>query len=202
MADPSARERLRREALAAASLDHPFICKVFEIGEADGAMFLVMEFVAGETLFQRMQAGTVPLAEALLIAREVAEALEAAHKNLFLHRDLKPANVMMTQGHVKVMDFGLAKQFDSGFADPAAVTVAVSPASPHKAWWWALPTVMLPEQVRGVPLDQRSDLFAFGILLYELVMGAHPFRRASATETMAAICAIRPTSTGICRKAS
>jgi len=187
VADPSARERLRREALAAASLDHPFICKVFEIGEADGAMFLVMEFVAGETLFQRMQAGPLPLAEALLIAREVAEALEAAHKNLFLHRDLKPANVMMTQGHVKVMDFGLAKQFDSGFADPAAVTVAVSPALTAQGMVVGTPDYMSPEQVRGVPLDQRSDLFAFGILLYELVMGAHPFRRASATETMAAI---------------
>jgi eukaryotic-like serine/threonine-protein kinase len=110
-ADASARERLRREAAAAAALDHPYICKVFDIGEEREILFLAMEFVDGETLHQRLRSGTMSLAEALRIAGEVAEALEKAHTNRFIHRDLKPANVMLTQGHVKVMDFGLARPF-------------------------------------------------------------------------------------------
>src|ERR1700722_13414754 len=105
--DASARERLRREATAAASLDHPFICKIFEIGEADGTLFLVMEFITGVTLQQHLRSGKLPLAEALRIAAEVAEALEDAHHKQLVHRDLKPANIMLTQGGVKVMDFGL-----------------------------------------------------------------------------------------------
>ena len=131
-ANAEARERLRREAQAAALLDHPFICKVFEIAEVDGALFLVMEFVSGETLFERLCAGRLPLAEALRLAREIGEALEEAHKKRFLHRDLKPANVMVTQSHVKVMDFGLARQFNSAAAtaisNESDPTIAASPA--------------------------------------------------------------------------
>src|ERR1022692_1102718 len=97
-ANPSARERLRREASAAAALDHPFICKVFEIGEERGELFLVMEFISGDTLYEQLNAGSLPLPEALRIAAEVAEALEEAHNNRFVHRDLKPANVMLAQG--------------------------------------------------------------------------------------------------------
>src|SRR5947209_5826267 len=105
-----ARERFRREAVAAAGLDHPFICKLLEIGEKDSTLFLVMEFIKGQTLYERLRSGPLPLADALRIAGEVAEALDHAHNNRFVHRDLKPANVMITQGHVKVMDFGLAKR--------------------------------------------------------------------------------------------
>ena len=104
-ANASARERLRREALAAAALDHPFICKVFEIGEERGELFLVMEFISGDTLYEQLNAGSLPLPEALRIAAEVAEALEEAHNNRFVHRDLKPANVIVAQGHVKVIGF-------------------------------------------------------------------------------------------------
>src|SRR5229473_3235995 len=111
-ADASARERLRREAVAAAALDHPFICKVFEIGEERGVLFVVMEFVTGDTLYQRLSLGGLPVPEALRISGEIAEAVEEAHNNRFVHRDLKPANVMLTAGgHAKVMDFGLAKKF-------------------------------------------------------------------------------------------
>jgi serine/threonine protein kinase len=108
----SARERLRREAASAAALDHPFICKVYEMGEERDLLFLVMEFVEGQTLHQRLQDGSLPLSLALQLAGEMAEALEKAHGPRFVHRDLKPANVMISHGHVKVMDFGLAKQFD------------------------------------------------------------------------------------------
>jgi tetratricopeptide (TPR) repeat protein len=196
-ADAAARERLRREAQAAASLDHPFICKVFEIGEAEGAVFLVMEFVAGETLYERLSAGALPLAEALRIAREVAEALGEAHKNRFVHRDLKPANVMLTQGHAKVMDFGLARQFEESQPKESASTVAAAnPGLTGQGMIVGTPDYMSPEQVRGEPLDQRSDLFSFGILLCDLLGGVHPFRRATATETMAAILRDPPRLTG------
>jgi serine/threonine-protein kinase len=118
-ADAAARERLRREALSAAALDHPFVCKVFEIGEAPSAeggstLFIVMEFVRGETLHARLSAGPLPMGEALAVAGEIAEALEAAHARQIVHRDLKPGNVMLSsQGHVKVMDFGLAKNLSA-----------------------------------------------------------------------------------------
>jgi eukaryotic-like serine/threonine-protein kinase len=110
-ADQQARGRLRFEAMAAAALDHPYICKIFEIGEDGGALFLVMEYIAGETLHHRMCGGRMPLADTLCVAGEIAEALHEAHARGILHRDLKPANIMLTQqGHVKIMDFGLAKR--------------------------------------------------------------------------------------------
>ena len=110
-ADAVARERLRREALAAAGLDHPFICKVYEIGDADGRAFIVMEYVEGDTLHARSREALLPVRQVIDIAHELAQALDAAHRRGIVHRDLKPANVMLTpQGHVKVMDFGLAKQ--------------------------------------------------------------------------------------------
>ena len=106
---PDARERLRREALAAAALDHPFVCKIFEIGDDADALFIVMEYIVGETLHARLAVAPPSPSEAFRIAGEIAEALEAAHARRIVHRDLKPANVMLTlQGRVKVMDFGLA----------------------------------------------------------------------------------------------
>src|SRR5712692_1253302 len=112
-ADPRARERLRREAMAVAALDHPYICKIFEIGEDGDALFLVMEYIVGATLHHRLLEGRMPLPDALRVAGEIAEALQEAHAGGFLHRDLKPANIMLTQqGHVKVMDFGLAKRIE------------------------------------------------------------------------------------------
>src|ERR1039458_4179582 len=191
-ANPSARERLRREASAAAALDHPFICKVFEIGEDRGELFLVMEFISGDTLYEQLNAGSLPLPEALRIAAEVAEALEEAHNNRFVHRDLKPANVMLAQGHVKVMDFGLAKQFGETVqtVQDGVTIVTMTSAGPALTGAGAAigtPNYMSPEQVRGEALDQRSDLFSFGVLLCDLLGSPHPFRRPSTTETMAAI---------------
>jgi eukaryotic-like serine/threonine-protein kinase len=187
-ANPSARKRLRREAAAAAALDHPYICKVFEIGEHGEVIFLVMEFIAGETLHQRLGSGSLPLAEALRIAAEVAEALEEAHNNRFVHRDLKPANVMIARGHIKVMDFGLAKQF--GEITPASEDTPTltlpAPALTELGAAIGTPDYMSPEQVKGQSLDQRSDLFSFGILLCDLLGNPHPFRRPSTQETMAA----------------
>ena len=129
-ADPQARERLRREARAAAALDHPYICKIFEIGEDGDALFLVMEFIAGVTLHRRLQEGRMPLSDALHVAGEIAEALQEAHARRFLHRDLKPSNIMLSeQGHVKVLDFGLAKRIaDRPSADHSPISLEVDGA--------------------------------------------------------------------------
>jgi tetratricopeptide (TPR) repeat protein len=182
--DPVARERLRREALAAAALDNPFICKVYQIDEQDGRLFCVMEYVRGETLYERMHTAPLERAEALRIAGEVAEAIEEAHAKMFVHRDLKPANVMITpQGRVKVMDFGLAKRLEATEVPHADIE------SPLTARGVAIgtPDYMSPEQARGGPLDHRSDLFSFGILLSEMLIQTHPFRRANTAETTAAL---------------
>src|SRR5262245_61092511 len=156
-ADPTARERLRREALAAAALDHPFICKVHEIGDADGRMFIVMEYVEGETLHAAMRGDLLPIRRVLEVANELAQALEEAHRRGVVHRDLKPANVMLTpQGHVKVMDFGLAKH-------TAAAAPVGSGSDAHTMLTGAgvrlgTPAYMSPEQVLGSALDPRSDI--------------------------------------------
>ncbi len=188
--DPQARERLRREALAAAALDHPFICKIFEIGEDGDALFLVMEYIAGETLHRRLQDGRMPLSETLRVAGEMADALEEAHAKRLLHRDLKPSNIMIThQGHVKVMDFGLAKRIADQPRD-ADSTVSVEVRSTQLSVPGMLlgtPDYMSPEQVNGLALDVRSDLFSFGVILAEMISGRNPFRRPSMMETLSAV---------------
>ena len=185
-----ARERLRREALAAAALDHPFICKVHEIGDADGRMFIVMEYVEGETLHVAAHRALLPMRQVIDIAHELAQALDAAHRRKIIHRDLKPANVIVTpQGHVKVMDFGLAKQLVAP-ASAAAGTGAGSDAGTlltESGTRLGTPGYMSPEQVLGGSLDPRSDIFSLGVILHELATGSHPFLRSEPTETMAAI---------------
>ena len=186
-ADPQSRERLRREAMAVAAIDHPYICKIFEIGEHGQALFLVMEYVSGETLDDRLRAGRLPLPEALRLAGEVAEALQEAHGRRFLHRDLKSANVMVTDhGHVKVMDFGLAKRLDAVTAGDQPAVDSVGQLT-VEGGIVGTPAYMSPEQVKGGPLDARSDLFSFGVMLAEMISGKHPFRHASVGETLAAV---------------
>jgi eukaryotic-like serine/threonine-protein kinase len=185
-ADAAARERLRREALAAAALDHPFICKIFEVGEDNGRLYFVMEYVLGETLFARIRAGRLPLSEGLRIAGEIAEAVEEAHAKRFVHRDLKPANIMlMPQGHAKVMDFGLAKRASPGECDVTLTSDGEQLTA--RGIVVGTPDYMSPEQVTGAPIDHRSDQFSFGLILCEMLTGQHPFRRGSALETMNAI---------------
>lgn len=187
LADAIARERLRREAMASASLDHPFICKVFEVGDTGEASYIVMEYVEGQTLHQRLASGPLPLGECLRIAAEIADALEAAHAGRLVHRDLKPANVMLTpQGHVKVMDFGLARQVIAQDAE-TAVGDTLTPPLTEVGTRVGTPDYMSPEQALGEIVDARSDLFSFGILLAEILTGRHPFRRSTAETTLAAI---------------
>ena len=192
-ADSHARERLRREAMAVAALDHPYICKLFELGEDGDALFLVMEYIAGTTLHQRLLEGRMPLLDALRVAVEIAEALEEAHARGFLHRDLKPANVMLTpQGHAKVMDFGLAKRVEVLSAPDAATREMGGGALTVQGTIVGTPDYMSPEQMKGAPLDVRSDLFSFGVMLAEMTSGKHPFRKSSTMETFSAVLAEPP----------
>ena len=183
--DATARERFRREALAAAGLDHPFICKVFEIGDADGRLFIVMEYVAGETLHAALGRGPLSSSAMLALALELTDALEAAHARKIVHRDLKPANIMLTsQQHAKVMDFGLAK-----LVPDAAAETRVGAGAPitEQGARVGTPAYMSPEQVAGDAVDHRSDIFSLGVLLIEAVTGVHPFLRDTMAGTMTAI---------------
>ncbi len=182
--DPEVGRLLLREARAAAQLDHPFICKVYEVDEQQGRPFIAMEFVEGQTLKERIGPGGLPLPAALAAAVEIADALQFAHARGVVHRDLKPANVMVAaDGHVKVMDFGIAKVSPAAAGNEASTIASLArPGEPIGTLAY-----MSPEQVRGENVDARSDVFAFGILLYELVTGSNPFMRGSAVETATAI---------------
>jgi adenylate cyclase len=179
--ESDALDRLLNEARAAAALDHPFICSIYEIADVDGRPCIAMEYVRGETLERRLRRGPPELAECLRIADEIAEALEAAHNRRIVHGDLKPANVMLTAGqHIKVMDFGLATRLggEDGMSGDEADDMGQLRGTP---------AYMAPEQIRGGAADRRSDIFSFGILLCELLTGANPFVRSGVVATLAAI---------------
>ncbi len=188
------RRRLLREARAAAQLDHPFVCKVYEVGEEAGRAFLAMEFVEGVTLKERLAGGRrLDPDEAARIGGEIAEALHLAHTRGIVHRDLKPANVMLaSDGHVKVMDFGVAKRLAAPLAAADSTIAAMTVSLPGELT--GTPAYMSPEQLRGESIDARSDEFAFGMLLYELLTGTNPFKRSSTLDTAHAILNDTPPS--------
>jgi serine/threonine protein kinase/dienelactone hydrolase len=165
------RERFAGEARAVSRLAHPHICTLYDVGEQHGMSYLVMEYLEGETLAQRLEKGAVPLGEALTIAAQIAEGLEEAHRHGLIHRDIKPANVFLTaRAGVKILDFGVAKVIDAGER-------AVMPAGARTSVGTIVGTApyMSPEQLIGLPVDQRTDLFSFGVLLYELTTLERPF---------------------------
>ncbi len=181
--DEIARKRFLREARSAAALDHPFICHIHEVGKSDGKEFIAMEYVEGKTLKDKLDEAPLPLKEALPTAVEIAEAVEKAHQKGIVHRDLKPSNIMLTpEGHVKVMDFGLAKRVAAEGSEQEITSALTTEGS-------ALGTVpyMSPEQLRGKRVDTRSDIFSFGVVLYEMLTGVHPFRKSQPMETAHAI---------------
>jgi tetratricopeptide (TPR) repeat protein len=183
--DPERIDRFAREARVVASLNHPYIVTIFSVEETDGVHFLTMELVNGDTLEKALPSNGLPVAQVLEVACALADALPAAHSRGIVHRDLKPANVMITrEQRVKVLDFGLAKmQNDPAAGSPYAMTMAETGAG------LVLGTVpyMSPEQVEGKALDQRSDIFSLGVLLYEISTGRRPFQGASAAAVLSAI---------------
>jgi TolB-like protein len=183
VADEQANKRLMQEARAAATLDHPNICAVYEVSEAAGRSFIVMQYLEGQTLQARIQSKRLALNESLAIATEIADGLAEAHARGIIHRDIKPANIMVTSRGAKVMDFGLARLV-SGAAESEAKTQSLltTPGT-------ILGTVpyMSPEQVKGEKVDVRTDIFSFGVMLYEMLSGHQPFTNRSAAETISAI---------------
>src|ERR1700681_1671576 len=189
--DERARQRLLKEAKTAATLDHPNICAIYEVGQDDGHSFIVLQYIEGETLAGRLKRQLPDLREALAIAAQVADALNEAHARGIIHRDIKPENIMLTtRGQVKVLDFGLAKTLrDRGIPESDAQTGSML-SVPGMVMGTA--PYMSPEQVRGEELDGRSDIFSFGTLLYEMLSGRRPFAAKSTAEVISAILTVQP----------
>ena len=210
-ADPQFRERFDREARAISALDHPHICALYDVGDIDGAAFLVMQFLEGETLEARIARGALPLAEAMTIASQIADALDRAHRAGIVHRDLKPGNVILTRAGVgatgslqaKLLDFGLAKQGagrpagragsagDATRFDLTAPPTRGAPLTQHGAIVGTI-QYMAPEQLEGIEADERADIWAFGVLLYEMVTRRRAFEGQGQASLIGAIMTAVP----------
>ena len=190
---PKARQRFDREARAVSSLRHPHICALYDIGETDGVPFLVMEYLEGETLAARLLRGPLPVDQVLRYAIEIADALDHAHRQGIVHRDLKPSNIMLTRSGATLLDFGLAKPHgplsiadDSSDGVPATRTLTAEGAILGTLHY------MAPEQLHGSDTDARTDIFAFGALVYEMATGRQAFEGKSQASVIAAILEQRP----------
>ena len=188
---PEELERFEREARAIARVSHPNICTVYDVGQDAGVPFLVMELLEGETLAERVLRGPVPIDAALAIATQIAEALDELHSKGVVHRDLKPSNVMLTAGGVKLLDFGLAKLRDGEYEDKVEKATKSLHLTNQGTVLGTLP-YMAPEQVEGRPADARTDTFALGVVLYEMITGRAPFQGTSQASLTAAILTHEP----------
>jgi eukaryotic-like serine/threonine-protein kinase len=188
------RQRFEREARAIASLSHPHICALYDVGLQDGVNFLVMEYLEGETLADRLSHGSLKMELLLRFAVQIADALDKAHRQGFVHRDLKPGNIMLTASGVKLLDFGLAKFAAEGKAPGALISEAAATLQPLTAEGTIVGTLqyMAPEQLEGKEADTRTDIFAFGAVLYEMATGKRAFEGKSQASRIAAILAAEP----------
>src|SRR5450755_1181065 len=192
---PDAKQRFEREARAISSLQHPNICTLFDIGSQNGTDYLVMEYLEGETLADRLLKGPLPSEQVLKYGIEIAEGLEKAHRSGIIHRDLKPGNVMLTKSGAKLMDFGLAKASTAAPISGLTATFATPEAShPLTAAGMMVGTFqyMAPEQVEGQEADSRSDIFALGAVLYEMATAKRAFEGKTAASAMAAVLEREP----------
>ncbi len=211
--NPDLKQRFEREARAISSLNHPHICHLYDVGSQNGTDFLVMEFVEGQTLAQRLEKGPLPLDEALRVGVEIADALDKAHRQSIVHRDLKPGNIMLTKAGAKLMDFGLAKPA-VGAPGTSLSPVPITPSTPTVSLGaLALSTApepltkhgtivgtfqyMAPEVLQGADADARSDIFSFGCVLYEMITGRKAFEGKSQISVLAAILEKEPESIAV-----
>jgi Tol biopolymer transport system component len=193
--DPEREGRFQREARALASLQHPNVATVYGFEEAEGLRFLVMELVSGADLTERMKRGPIPVGEALVIARQIAAGLEAAHENGIVHRDLKPANIMETEdGEVKILDFGLAQAWfgDTGTDSGSSMLPTITAAMTQAGAILGTAAYMSPEQARGASVDRRADIWAFGVILFEMLTGTRLFQGETMSDTLAAVLRAEP----------
>ncbi|MEO8679698.1 MAG: protein kinase [Vicinamibacterales bacterium] len=181
------RERFEREAWAISRLSHPRVCALFDVGHVDGTAYLVMELLSGETLSARAAKGPMPIAQVLRIGAEIADALHAAHRQGIVHRDLKPANVMLTGSGVKLLDFGLAKGVEGAVAADLSGDVPTAAPVTAAGTWIGTAPYMSPEQLLGQPADARTDLFAFGAVLHEMVTGRRAFDGDTVSQIASAV---------------
>ena len=191
--DPQLRQRFEREARAVSSLSHPHICALYDIGHQDGVDYLVMEYLEGQTLAERLKQGPLPADQALRCAMEMADALDKAHRQGVVHRDLKPGNIMLTKAGAKLLDFGLAKTAGlSPNAPDAATSPTLAKALTAQGTIVGTFQYMAPEQLEGQEADARSDIFAFGAVLYEMLTGRRAFDGKSQASVIAAILNLDP----------
>src|SRR5579871_5375445 len=193
-ADAERMTRLRREAQVLASLNHPNIAAIYGFEDSGSVHALVMELVEGPTLADRIKQGTIPVEEALPIARQIGEALEYAHERGIVHRDLKPSNIKITtEGNAKVLDFGLAKALEG---DAAVTDISNSPTlsalATRAGFLLGTAAYMSPEQARGKNADRRSDIWSFGVVLFEMLSGERLFRGETTSDTLAEVLKAEP----------
>jgi serine/threonine protein kinase len=191
--EDESRRRMLREARAAAAVSHPNICQVFEAGEEQGALFITMELLTGETLADRISRGRIPVSEAISLAVETLTALHVIHAQGFIHRDLKPENIFLTPHGIKILDFGLARpaSVDAG----PSLTQTASRLT-QVGMTIGTPRYMAPEQIHGLPLDAQTDLFAMGATLYEMLSGRPAFAGSTSVDILHATLHDTPAALG------
>jgi len=189
---PESRQRFDREARVISQLSHPHICALYDVGHQDGMDYLVMEYLEGETLAERLVKGRLPTEQVLRYAIEIADALDKAHHDGIVHRDLKPGNVMLTKSGVKLLDFGLAKAVLPPSSAPATALPTMSPALTQEGTILGTIQYMAPEQLEGKEADTRTDIFAFGALLYEMATGGKAFSGKSQASLISSIMGSEP----------
>src|SRR3989442_1522104 len=196
--DPDRLVRFQREAQILASLNHPNIAQIYGLEESDNTRCIVMELVEGETLQERLKRGAIPIDDALPIAKQIAEALEAAHESGLVHRDLKPANIKLApDGRVKVLDFGLAKVFAPNTAEMNLSNSPTLMSGSMPGVILGTAAYMAPEQAKGKSVDRRADIWAFGVVLYEMLTGRMLFSGETTSETIAAVMMKEPDWTAL-----